>query len=200
MVLQFDPYGNFVHYLGDYQGEPEFTSPGGIAIDRKRGRLFVVDSPRSLLFMLDLNGKVLKTIGRLRTGAGVTVFDYPSEVAVSGDRVFVLDASGSRIQILDTECNLMGSFSIPHGSDPLIGRENGLSADQQGNLYVSSIYGSVIRAFSPDGRLLATFGQSGLRVGEFEGPTGLWIDSANRLYVADSGNGRVQMFQLSTQQ
>jgi len=43
---------------------------------------------------------------------------------------------------------------------------------------------------------LASFGQPGQELGEFSEPDGLWIDSANRLYVADSGNGRVQIFQL----
>ena len=47
--------------------------------------------------------------------------------------------------------------------------------------------------------LLASFGQNGKRAGEFAGPEGLWIDSTNRLYVADSGNGRVQLFQLQAQ-
>lgn len=59
---------------------------------------------------------------------------------------------------------------------------------------------SVIRVFSQDGRPLAWFGQPGKRVGEFAGPTGLWVDSVNRLYVTDSDNGRVQLFQLSTGQ
>jgi DNA-binding beta-propeller fold protein YncE len=36
-----------------------------------------------------------------------------------------------------------------------------------------------------------------MEIGEFNSPAGLWIDGANRLYVADTNNGRVQVFQIS---
>jgi sugar lactone lactonase YvrE len=35
-----------------------------------------------------------------------------------------------------------------------------------------------------------------MEAGEFNSPAGLWIDGRNRLYVADTNNGRVQVFQL----
>jgi hypothetical protein len=56
----------------------------------------------------------------------------------------------------------------------------------------------MIGVFRHDGQVLAAFGQHGHSAGEFVCPHGLWIDSGNRLYVADSGNGRVQLFQLKT--
>jgi hypothetical protein len=36
-----------------------------------------------------------------------------------------------------------------------------------------------------------------MEIGEFNSPAGLWIDGTNRLYVGDTNNGRVQVFQLS---
>ena len=84
------------------------------------------------------------------------------------------------------------------GGQPGQGISKGLATDQQGNIYVSSFDSSIIRIFKQYGRPLASFGQPGRRVGEFEGSDGLWTESANRLDVADSGNGRVQLFQLSS--
>ena len=196
MVVVFDRYGSFVRYVGNYQGENEYDSPHGIAIDRKAGRLYLVDGPRNLVFVLDLTGKVLKRLGKYRDGSGVGEFDDPTDIVLNHNRVYVLDRSGSRVQVMDSECNLQASFNLPHSFKPQVNRENGLGADQQGNVYVSSFKGSQIRVYSQEGRPLASFGQLGQRVGEFSGPDGLWIDSANRLYVADSGNGRVQLFQL----
>jgi len=77
-----------------------------------------------------------------------------------------------------------------------VNRENGLGTDGTGNVYVSSFHSSMIRVFRHDGQPLSVFGQPGHSAGEFLSPGGLWIDSSNRLYVADSGNGRVQLFQL----
>jgi DNA-binding beta-propeller fold protein YncE len=198
MVLMFDRNGNFVRTLGDLKGEPEFARPDGIAIDRKSGRLYMVDTPSNMVFQLDLNGKVLKKCGRERNGLGVGQFDEPTEIAISQGRIFVLDGAGVRIQILDFDLNVVGGFELPHGFHRRINLEDGLGADLQGDIFVSSFHGAIIRMFSQAGRLLASFGQPGRRVGEFEGPDGLWVDASNRLYVADSGNGRVQLFQLST--
>jgi DNA-binding beta-propeller fold protein YncE len=45
---------------------------------------------------------------------------------------------------------------------------------------------------------MGTFGQSGSRIGEFLAPRGLWVDASNRIYVADTANARVQVFEVST--
>ena len=54
--------------------------PQGIAIDRKAGRLYLVDSPRNLVFMLDLTGKVLKRLGKYHDVTGVGEFDDPTDI------------------------------------------------------------------------------------------------------------------------
>lgn len=196
MIAVFDRSGNFVRYVGSYKGENEYQSPQGIAIDRKAGRLYLVDGPRNLVFMLDLYGKVLKRLGKYHDGSGEGKFDDPTDIAFSHRHVYILDNSGTRVQVLDSECASQASFDLPHALDLRVSRGNGLGSDQQGNIYVSLSSFSLIRVYSPDGHLLASFGQFGRKVGEFTGPGGLWIDAANRLYVADSGNGRVQLFQL----
>ncbi len=196
MVLVFDRNGNFMRYVGSYQGEPEYARPTGIAIDREARRLYLIDTPRNLVFVLDLNGRMLKTIGRRHDGTGIGEFDGPTEIAVNHKHVFVLDRRGTRVQVLDAKCNPAGSFDLPHGLDPLVNQYDGLGTDQEGNVYVSSFGGSLIRVYADDGRFLSCFGQPGRGAGEFAYPGGLWIDASDRLYVADSGNGRVQLFQL----
>ena len=196
MLAVFDRYGNFMRYIGNYQGENEYESPQGIAIDRKAARLYLADSPRNLVFILELTGKILKRIGKYHDGTGVGEFDDPTDIVFKHNQVYVLDRSGTRVQIMDAECNAQGSFNLPHPPEPKVNRENRLEADQQGNIYVSSFNSSMIHVYSQEGYPLASFGQPGQELGEFSEPDGLWIDSANRLYVADSGNGRVQIFQL----
>ena len=198
MVVVFDANGNFLRYLGDYKGEPEFISPRGIAIDRRHQHLFVVDTPASMVFELDLAGHHLKTLGRARNGSGVRQFEWPTQIAVNHEHIFVLDRWGTRVQVFDLNLTPVGSFELTQSSNPEHFPENGMGTDEQGRVYVSLSSNSVIRVYSSDGKTLSSFGQSGIRVGEFEGPGGLWVDSGNRLYVADSGNGRVQMFQLKS--
>jgi DNA-binding beta-propeller fold protein YncE len=199
MIVVFDSHGNFMRFIGSFHGENQYESPNGIAIDRKAGRLYLVDTPRNLVFMLDLSGKALKRLGKYHDGTGAGELDDPTDVVFKHNQVYVLDGSGTRVQIMDAECHPQASFNLPRPTKPKSNRENRLEADQQGNIYVSSFNSSVIYVYSQEGYFLASFGQPGRKVGEFSEPNGLWIDSANRLYVADSGNGRVQLFQLQAQ-
>ena len=196
MIAVFDPNGGFLHYIGDYKGENDYQSPQAIAIDRKAGRLYLVDTPRNLVFVLDLTGRVLRRVGIYHDGSGTGKFTDPTDIVVSHNHVYVLDNSGTRIQILDLQCGFQASFDLPHGSDTRVSRENGLGIDLQGNIYISLSASSLIQVYNQNGIRLTTFGQSGQRLGEFLAPKGLWVDSTDRLYVADTGNVRVQIFQL----
>ena len=198
MIVVFDGSGIFQRYLGSHQGEPEYARPQGLAMDSKNQRLLLVDTPRNLILELDLEGRELKRAGKARDGSGAVEFDSPTDIAVNHNHIFVLDRWGTRVHVLDMDLNPEAKFDLPRGQEPRMDRDNGLSADADGNVYISFHRTSVVRVYSPGGHLLASFGQSGTRVGEFVEPEGLWVDSANRLYVADSGNGRVQLFQLKT--
>jgi sugar lactone lactonase YvrE len=48
--------------------------------------------------------------------------------------------------------------------------------------------------FSKDGKFIKTWGKRGSAAGEFDTPHGLAFDSRGRLFVADRGNNRIQIF------
>ncbi len=211
MVLVYDQYGRFLRYIGNVHGENAYQRPSGIAIDRKAGHLYLADSPRHLIFMLDLEGNLLKRVGKQgddtskgelkrRNNTGPGAFNDPTQIAVSDHEVAVLDTAGTRVQIMDLECNLLRGFSVLKASRAEAHKENGLGLDQDGNIYVSYVGTSEVRMYNRDGGLQASFGQAGSRMGEFGAPRGLWVDASKRLYVADTENVRVQLFQLSTGQ
>jgi DNA-binding beta-propeller fold protein YncE len=205
LVLVYAPDGKFLHYIGKRGDESLFHYPTAIAIDRNSGRLFVLDSPRHLLFVLDLEGNVLQRIGRrsahsIGKFSGDTIpmdLDYPTEIAIGNNELVVVDSGNSRIRIMDLQCNPLAQFRIPATPGPPMIDEVGLSLDLAGNIYVSSVRDSHIRIYGRDGSLLGSFGRTGSEIGEFNSPAGLWIDGMDRLYVADTNNGRVQVFQLS---
>jgi len=204
LVLVYDPAGKFLRYIGKRGDETLFHYPTAIAIDRTSGRLFLLDSPRHLLLVLDLEGNVLQRVGRRSTHAigrfsGDTIpmdLDYPTEIAIGSNELVVVDSGNSRIRILDLQCKPLAEFRIRATPGPPIIDEVGLSVDPTGKIYVST-RDSHIRIYSRDGSLLGSFGRTGTEIGEFNSPAGLWIDGSNRLYVADTNNGRVQVFQVS---
>jgi len=65
----------------------------------------------------------------------------------------------------------------------------------RGDVYVSDGYGnSRVHKYSPDGKLLKTWGESGTGPGEFNIPHNLCCDPDGWVYVADRENHRVQVF------
>ncbi len=195
-ILVYDPQGHFLRYIGNYHGETIFEAPVGLAIDREAKRLYVIDNAANQLVMLDLQGTILKRIGGDRDRANRTRLNLPSEIAVRNSRVVVLDQDGTRIQIFDNECNYVGDFDVQPITGPPHFREMGLAIDSSSNIYVSNLLGSAVRIYHPNGRLVATVGHFGTDDAGFNTPSGVWIDSADRIYVADTNNNRVQVFQL----
>ncbi|MFC1937956.1 peptidyl-alpha-hydroxyglycine alpha-amidating lyase family protein [Chloroflexota bacterium] len=71
----------------------------------------------------------------------------------------------------------------------------GMAASASGNIYVSDGYGNCrIHKFSPDGKLLLSWGEPGYWPGQFRIPHGIWVDRQEQVYVADRENNRVQVF------
>ncbi len=187
LILVYDPQGRFLRYIGEFRGESIFADPTGIALDRNTGRLYVLDSPADQLIVLDLAGNVLKRVGNSRDRKRQPAFDFPTEIAIANNKVAVLDSGGSRIQILDREGNFLKVLKIRNVSGPPVCTEMGLALDSGGNVYVGNLGQRNVMVYHQDGRRLGSFGPPAIQ--------GIWIDAAGRVYLADSRNSRVVVFQ-----
>ncbi len=191
LVLVFDPQGRFLRPIGLFRGESVFQEPTAIAIDRPTGQLFVLDSPANELLVFDLQGTVLRRAGGPRRINGVS-FDLPTEIAVRGQRVVVVDAVGTRVQVLDLECRPLSSFQVHWVSGRPATPEVGLALDSAANIYIGHFAWPALRIYDQRGRVLAGFGHKDK---DYSAVAGMWIDSSNRLYVADSASSRIQVFE-----
>ncbi len=72
--------------------------------------------------------------------------------------------------------------------------------DSKGNGYISDGYiNSRVAKVSPTGEWLGSFGTPGDGPGQFNTPHSIAIDAQDRIYVADRGNRRVQVFDTDGQ-
>lgn len=195
MILVYDHLGRFRHYLGKIKGEAYFERPAGIAVDGPSGRIYVADTARNSVFVLDLRGAVVGSFDARRQSSAKAEFNKPTSVVFAGGQVFVLDSFGSRVQVLDGQGNLLRQVRTPNDnhSPP---DHAGLAIDGAGNLYVSDEVEGKVRVYSQEGKLVGVFGRPGSKTGEFGRPLGLWADARDRIYVADSNNRRIQVFQF----
>ncbi len=75
-----------------------------------------------------------------------------------------------------------------------------VAVDSENNVYVSDFGANKISKFDPNGKLVFSVGKTGNHSGddkgplEFNQPSGLWISKKGIVYVADSFNHRVQVF------
>lgn len=201
VVLVYDPDGKYVRTIGNVGSEGLFEHPTGIAIDRKAGHLYILDPPRHVLFILDLEGKVLARVGTVDELSGFSLrsgstepgrFKDPKAVLIHNDELIVLDAT--RIHIFDLQGKFLEEFKVLSSADLHKDSVPGLFMDAENRIYISDPRSGTIRMHSHDGQFLRAFGRPGLRMGEFDVPTGMWADSTGRVYIVDAR--RIQIFKL----
>jgi len=129
-------------------------------------------------------------------------FQDPRGIAVDeAGNVYVADSGNHRIQVFDSS----GGFLTQWGSQ---GMETGqfqdpwgIAVDQADNVYVADTWNHRVQKFDAEGTFLRQWGSygatGGAAVGEegfFWGPRDIAVDAAGNVYVTDTGNKRVQVF------
>ncbi|MBI2872149.1 MAG: 6-bladed beta-propeller [Chloroflexi bacterium] len=72
---------------------------------------------------------------------------------------------------------------------------SGLALAPNGEMFVSDGYGGHrVHKFSPDGKLLLSWGKEGTGPGEFSLLHNVWVDKNSRVFIADRENSRIQIF------
>jgi DNA-binding beta-propeller fold protein YncE len=176
---------------------PKLTRPVGLAVDARRGRLFVVDTAEHAVHVLPLGGAGGEPRRLGGRGGGRGQFNFPTHVAVDAEgNLAVCDAMNFRVQLFDADLRPVGAFGQLGDGMGDLSRPKGIAVDREGVVFVMEGYFDVLQAFDARGRLLGVLGGSGTRPGRFWLAGGLALDARGLLYVADTFNGRVQVFDL----
>ena len=159
-----------------------------------RGRIYVSDTHAHDIKVFDAQGNLLSVIGR--RGAGAGEFNYPTYLAFADGALYVTDTMNSRVQVISTDT---GEVELRFGALGLyvgnLVRPKGVAVDRAGNIYVVESYYDHLLVFNRDGKFLMGIGGAGRDTGKFYLPAGVWVDGQDRVFVADTMNGRVVLFQ-----
>lgn len=156
-------------------------------------RLQVVDTLGHRIVTLSPEGRVLGSFGS--RGGEPGQFNYPTNIARDQDgRLYVTDSMNFRVQILTAQGRHLSSFGHLGDGSGDFNRPKGVAVDSDGHIYVVEGLHDVVQIFDRDGRFLLSFAGPGHGDGELWLGTGIAI-ADDRIYVADSSNGRVQVFE-----
>ncbi len=150
------------------------VTPHGIHVDDE-GNVWVTDfatneerTKGQQVHKFSAEGELLMSLGTPgRTGNDSRHFNQPNDVVVGPDgSIYVSDGHSGQ--------------GMTTNQAMAEGRANGLTAR--------------IMKFAPDGTFIRQWGQIGVRHGEFRTPHAVDFDSQGRLWVADRGNHRLEIF------
>lgn len=175
-----------------------FRWPAGIGIDKKLNRLYVVDTHLNNVSVFETGtGKHLFSFGKRGTEDGE--LNFPTDVAVdSKGNIYVTDTMNARVHVFDQEGKFIRKFGHRGDGTTDFKLVKGIAISRDDYVLLSDPMASRLQIFSTEGQSLLTLGvRSGVGViGGFNIPQGIYVDKNDQLFVIDSLNQEVEVFQI----
>ena len=189
---------------GDYVYEPvvdwaklppgwSFKEIGSVGVD-KNDNVYVFNRGEHPMIVFDRDGNFLRSWGEGVFPRAHGVFMAPD------DTIWLTDDGDHTVRQCTLEGKVLLTLGIPGKPAPYMSGEpfhrcTHTAMSPQGDIYVSDGYGnSRVHKFSPNGRLLLSWGAPGTDPGEFNIAHNITCDADGWVYVADRENHRVQVF------
>ena len=190
-----------------------FNNPSGITADNA-GNLYVADSWNHMIRKI-APGAVVTTLAastNLGSADGIgsaAQFYYPFSVAVdSVGNIYVADSGNHTIRQVTpagevrTVAGQAGNAGNADGTGSVaqFNFPKGIAVDSAGNIFVADTGNHAIRQVTPGGEVTTVAGQAGNagsadgagRAAQFNLPSGIAVDRAGNIYVADESNHTIR--------
>ncbi len=197
-------------------GNGQLNNPTDVILDKNAKNIFVVDSNNHRISVFQDDGDfdfkygtfcditVIQNCNDNADGAndnGDGQFENPFSVARDAlGEFFVVDSGNGRIQVFDDDGEFQSKFGSSNSAlDEYLGSAKGIAIQElTKEIIVSNIETDSISVFDSNGNFMFEF-DSFDGNDNFKNPTNMIIDNSNQiLYVSDSGNDRIIIFELVT--
>ena len=174
-------------------GDIVFDRCLGVATDSAEKAYMVGNTKKSGcdVFLFAPDGKHLGTWGNdtIAQGHGLRILN---------DRIWITDIGVHQVFEFKLDGKLvcaLGQRGKAGETETLFNCPTDIAVAPNGDLYISDGYGnSRVVCLSPKGEFKFAWGKRGNKAGEFYMPHNIAVDRRGRVYVADRGNQRVQVF------
>jgi uncharacterized protein (TIGR03663 family) len=181
------------------EGDGQFNEPWGIAVDDRRGFVYVADTWNHRIQKFTREGQFITKWGAYAsTGGELTnpgAFWGPRALVVDEEgNLYVTDTGNKRVQKFSPDGTFLGQWG---GAGVIEGRFDepvGLARDKNGNFYVADTWNQRVQKFDKDFNYLGQwpiFGWSGQSV--MNKPY-LAVDDQGNVYASDPENYRILVF------
>jgi DNA-binding beta-propeller fold protein YncE len=199
-LFQFDKTGKFIREIG--QNSYGFLVAQQVRVD-PQDNVWIVDQMSSMVIKFDPNGQVQLLLGRKSEAERVPaapLTPVAPAAAPGGGRGGPGGGAGAGPAAGAEGPPARGGGrggGLPGAGAPqdLFQRPTDVAWDAAGNIYVADGYGNArVAKFDKYGKFIKSWGSRGLNPGQFNTLKGIALDSQGNVYVADSGNRRIQVF------
>jgi hypothetical protein len=164
-----------------------------VAVDRN-DRVYVFNRGAHPMIVFDRDGRFIRSWGE-----GVFTRAHGLHIGTD-EHLYCTDDGDHTVRKCTPEGKVLLTIGIPGKATPYMRGEpfnrcTHTALSPRGDIYVSDGYGNArVHKFSPDGKLLHSWGEPGCDPGQFNVPHNIWADADGWVYVADRENHRVQVF------
>jgi DNA-binding beta-propeller fold protein YncE len=178
-------------YLEGFEEADSFI-PHRLAVDKK-GNLYVAGYYYPGILILNNKGQLIDIISPEEDGKKVKV----NSVTLNKEgRIYIVSEEVSRIYVYDENRKFLFKFGEKGGSTGKLSRPQAVGVDNRtGRIYVVDYMRHTISVYDRDGKYLTEFGGLGWGEGWFQYPKDIAVDSSGRIFIADTFNNRIQVFQ-----
>ena len=171
----------------------ELKDVAAVAVDSK-DRVYVFNRGEHPMIVFDRDGGFLRSWGE-------GTFPRAHGLHIDADDIlYCTDDGGHFVRKCTTEGKVLLEIGVPGQAAPYMSgtpfhRCTHTALSPKGEIYVSDGYGNArVHKFSPDGKLLLSWGEPGTDPGQFNIAHNIATDPEGWVYVADRENHRVQVF------
>ncbi len=193
-VQVFTPDGRFQAKVGAFgqsgnsaaSAPALFFGPRDLVVD-KDGRIFVADTGNKRVQVFDGNLEYLRSFG----GPGIVEgrLDEPVGLAIGPDHLlYVADTWNRRLQVLTLAGEFVLQWPVAGWGSQSVFNKPYVAFDNQGRVYVSDPEGWRLFVFDVEGAPLAVLDLGAVGGNLPSLPTGIHIDSRDRMWVSDAAN------------
>jgi DNA-binding beta-propeller fold protein YncE len=180
-ISVFRQDGTFVRHV-----KPKgVDAPSGVAVDAA-GTIYVADFYNHRVLVLSPDGS--QSVWGHAGQGGLGELHYPTDVTIGpAGEVWVADAYNNRLQrfVAGKATQMITGIAVA----------NGVAVDGDGRVWAVDFEGGKVRAFNPNGTPSIVLGEPGVGREQLRHPTDIAV-TGSRVYVADFGNDRVQVWAL----